>query len=328
MDERLTDLRKIDPRRIRALIDSGKNVILQFSKPAYPDPILRAVNRICETHGERINVRFYGHAFDAAVLRRLPAVRSLCLDYLPAPIPHLDELWALPRLRDLALLVDGLELPEALGADNLRGLTSLRIGGDSRKPFDLSPLLRMPALRHLGAYGRLKNVEANGAVGSLETLRLWKMPKTVRLDFLSGLRGLRSLNLFSGSQPDLDGVVLPGLEHFEAYGLRGLTEFHPEAFPTLQTLQLEALSKVESIDFSKTGARLRRIVLLNLKSLRRLTGLGALSGLREIRISRTPLELDPILKQPLPRSLKIFAFYAKGQKAIRARLDSLGYAES
>lgn len=326
--ERLTDERKVDPRKVQKLIDDGKGVIVQYSKACYTEATLRGINELCEEHGEKIEVRFYGHVFDADLLRHLPAATGLCLDFQRGPVPGLDTLFTLPRLRSLALIVDGLERPEVLGADNLKSLTYLRVGGKSKKKIDLSPVSQMTSLKQLSTGNDVRNLEAIGSIPSLEILGLRSVPKTVRLDFLSVLRRLRILYLASCGQPDLDGMVLPALEHLEIYGMRSLTVLRPDAFPALQALQLEALSHLESLDFTGGSEALRDVKLINCKALKSLTGLGGLKGLHQIRVSRTMLDVDAILKKPLPKSLKIFAFYAKGEKAIRAKLDARGYAES
>jgi hypothetical protein len=72
------------------------------------------------------------------------------------------------------------------------------------------------------------------------------------------------------------------------------------------------------------------MLLLNCKQLERVNGLEHLSGLNEIRISRTAINIDDLLASALPPKLQIFAFYtgkAGLNRQIRTRLDSLGYGE-
>jgi hypothetical protein len=80
MQKRLTDLGSIEESAIDAILDAGGDVIIQYSRPVYSRGLLRRINALCALHGERVEVRFFGHhsdRFDFASLCDLPAVKAL-----------------------------------------------------------------------------------------------------------------------------------------------------------------------------------------------------------------------------------------------------------
>jgi hypothetical protein len=61
-----------------------------------------------------------------------------------------------------------------------------------------------------------------------------------------------------------------------------------------------------------------------------LTGLERLNRLNQLGIYKTDINFEEFIKQPLPKSLNILAFYtakAKIDKEIRQRLLKLGYID-
>jgi len=96
---RVTDPTVIDEAQLAEHVQAGRRPILQFSqRSSYPPALLTAVNQACARFGDRLDVRFYAHygdSFDAAVLERLPELRSLSVDSLTA----IDNSDAIARLR-------------------------------------------------------------------------------------------------------------------------------------------------------------------------------------------------------------------------------------
>ncbi len=84
-------------------LSRGSNAVLQFYAPPYPDDLLIEINRLCAVHGERLQVRFYGHyqdAFDFEVLATVPKVVNLATDCLQRAV----NVQALGQLRSLRRL--------------------------------------------------------------------------------------------------------------------------------------------------------------------------------------------------------------------------------
>jgi hypothetical protein len=99
-------------------------------------------------------------------------------------------------------------------------------------------------------------------------------------------------------------------------------------FPRLQNLHVEDQLQIQCIDLS--GALLRRVLLLNCKTLIRIDGLELLERLFELRVLRTKLDLDALAQRDWPASLSVLALYSGSRKwddATRAMLDQRGYRE-
>jgi hypothetical protein len=84
------------------------------------------------------------------------------------------------------------------------------------------------------------------------------------------------------------------------------------------------------LHFTGTNKALSRLLLINCKELKSVTGLANLEQLNAIRVSPTVLDIDQTVAANLPPWLKVFAFYtgkSAENEAIRIRIDQLGYSD-
>jgi hypothetical protein len=319
------------PPNIEELIAAGDRPIIQFSKPA-SDAVLKDVNALCERHGDALDIRFYGFgssAFDCRALRKVPAVSALEINCLP-DITHVEELQQLGNLRALSLGIDRWDPSTILASPNLVRLRRLSVCAKVNGALDLSPVAKMNELVELAVVGDATSIDAVVGCANLERLRLVRLGRRVGLHFVRRLSRLRSLQLLLGGRDNLDDAAHPSLSELEIVRVRGFAEVHPAIFPNLERLQIEDQLQVESIEFGPENAKLASVRIFNCKRLRRLGGLRHLSSLQELRVSRTALDVDELLGAPLPRSLRVFAFFSgrtHADAAVRARLGGLGYAE-
>jgi hypothetical protein len=112
----------------------------------------------------------------------------------------------------------------------------------------------------------------------------------------------------------------------------GFESLSLNSFPSLEELQIEDQIRLKNIDFSEASSNLKKILLLNCKTLDSISGFVNLHGLEHIRISKTAIDFDRLIKNGVPKKLKIFAFYDRTvdnpkSKAIRSRLDKMGYTD-
>src|ERR1035438_9288707 len=92
----------VDRAAIEADIAAGYDVILQFDRPGYSPELLRRINNLCGELGKILEVRFYGHKFDATNLQLLPNVATLSIDCL-IEATNLSALTNLVNLHRLSL---------------------------------------------------------------------------------------------------------------------------------------------------------------------------------------------------------------------------------
>jgi len=84
------------------------------------------------------------------------------------------------------------------------------------------------------------------------------------------------------------------------------------------------------IHFDKELTNLTDIKVLNCKTLISLTGLENLPALHQLRVSKTDIDFEKFIQQPLPSKLKILAFYTSKNKVdsqLKSRLKELGYID-
>lgn len=332
MQHRITDPIQIDSAAIAAEHAAGSDVIVQFSKPGYTENMLRQLDELCQHYTTRFHVRFYGHylgSFDCLALRKLPAVRCLAVDCLQAA-ENLKTVTELQNLEELSLGVYLLDDPGLLGAANLRNLKVLSVSETKKRTLDLSHIAKYRRLQSLSISGHEKGLEAISEAAGIDTLQLAQARNTVSLGFINRMPGLRSLRLILGGRRNIDEIEHSGISSLSVIRVRGFESFAPERWPGLKHLHVEDQMQVRDLRFSAANVLLSRVLLLNCKQLESVMGLEHLSGLNEIRISRTAINLDDLLASGSPPNLQIFAFYtgkALLNRQIRARLDSLGYAE-
>ncbi|HEX8239820.1 MAG TPA: hypothetical protein VF574_08795 [Allosphingosinicella sp.] len=330
IEPRITDPPKVDAGMVRALVGSGGSATIQFSKAVYSPELLRRVNLLCAEFGDSLEVRFYAHygsCFDASALAHLPDVRWLSVDCL-TQIRNEDELGGLRSLTRLSLGVYELDRPaflETLSGAQLRHLT---LTETARRNLDLAPIAKWRELRTLYVEGHVRNIELVAGLPNLDSLTLRAMPKHQSLAFLADCAGLRSLTLVLGGRSLIEELAHPDLESLSVVRVRGLESIGSlHRFPSLRRLKIEDQLQIRCLDVSG-GTGLHSLQLSNCKNLEEIRGLGNLGRLRELRVSRTKLDLDALVRREWPPSLETLGLYSGSQKwndAARAILDSRGY---
>src|SRR5215469_4364386 len=309
---RVSDPTVIDEAQIAENVKAGRRPILQFSgRSSYPPVLLAAVNQACARFGDRLDVRFYAHygdSFEAAVLERLPEVRSLSVDSLTA-IDNSDAIARLPHLTRLSFGVFEFDQPSFLAGLDLGRFTRLVLANSRKRNFDLAPLAAARRLTELFLNGHAKNITAISALPALSKVSLAGMPHSRDLAFLGDLASLRSLSLILGSRASIDEFKHRGLTELEILRVRGLQGLGAlRRFPRLEDLRVEDQAHVASLDLA--GVALERLVLDNCKTLAALDGLETQSRLVGLWASRTRLDLDALVDRAWPTSLEVLALYS------------------
>lgn len=331
--ERIENPKVIDRASIANLITNGYHVVLQFSKPGYTQAQLAAINDVCRDSGDKVEVRFYGHygvAFDCSVVEFLPDVCWLSVDCL-MEARNWDAIANLKNLTHLSFGVYHCEQKDFLGCLPLQQLRGLHLTETAKKNFDLSCLLQASELEELYLVGHTRNIDALGSLPNLRTLYLSQIPNKQSLQFVSGIRSLRRLMILLGGRTNISDVHVPLLEELEIRRVRGFETFdNLEHFVSLKSLLIEDQIRLQKLVFTPANTQLESLKLIDCKTLRQLDGLTHLGKLRHIRIHRTDLDINSIMQQGLPSSLKVFGFYPardKDYSQSRKLLDSLGYTE-
>lgn len=166
----------IDRAAIEAEVAAGSHVILQFGEPRYDSDLLRQINNLCGELGEDLEVRFYGHKFDAAVLRFLPDVASLSIDCIIEAV-NLNVLNNLENLRRFSLGIYKLDDQNILKSLKLQNLERLALCETAKANFDLSPLNACSKLAEFYLVGHTKNIECLADLPTLRMLSLGHIPK-------------------------------------------------------------------------------------------------------------------------------------------------------
>jgi hypothetical protein len=331
MTNRITDPTHVSTSEVRSILANGLTPIIQFSTDAAPD-LLRQVNDLCREFGVALEVRFYGFyggAFDAEALQHLPDVANLSVDCLTA-IRNEDRLADLPRLTKVGLGVYELSRHDILTVLPLSQLTALSVGENAKRDIDLAPIARCTALSELRVVGHTRNIEAVAEPKRLANLRLNSIAKTQCLNFVSSMRGLRTLGLLLGGRADIDEVRHEALGALNVDRVRGFERLGSLArFPALRHLRIEDEARLKAIDLS--DAPLETVTLVNCKTLETLAGATDLTALRSLRISRCPdLDIEALASATWPPTLEILALYsglARRDTPLRAALDQRGYRE-
>jgi len=328
--ELINNPQRIDAPLIKELLGQGKRVILQYSDSRYSGDDLLAINRLCETHDERLEIRFYSHieeGFDAAVLLRLPAVKSLSLDCL-LELKNAGAIETLGDLRQFGFGVYYWEDPQILSHIDLSKLNRLVVSDNHRKNIDLSPVARSGKLNQLFIVGQSKGIECLQDLPELKILSLGSIPRPQSLDFVSRIGSLEKLTLILGGRNGKLEVGHTGLHELEILRVRGLDAFVPDLFPSMRSLVVEDQIQLSRLEIGAGNRRLERLRIYNCKNLKSLEGLEHAGVLREIIIGKTGIDNTAILSQKLPQSLEAISFHTGRQKfdrQVREKLDSLGY---
>jgi hypothetical protein len=329
---RINNPEKIDRLLIDKDLKDGKLVIVQFSDKLYSDKILADLNELCLEYDDNFSVRFYGHyqgSFDCKTLLKLPNIKALWLDCL-LKADNLEVLTELKHLRRLSLGVFELKETEIFQANNLKNLKELFIGETRTKDLNLQYLENYKDLNSLIICGHTKNIDIVGKLTDLEYLGLNSISK-VKLDFVNKLKRLKSLHFVLGGRENLNEIEENEIENLEIIRVRAFNSFkNISNFKKLKTLLIVDQIQLTELQFDKEISTLTDFKLINCKTFKSLTGLEKLSGLNQLRISKTDINFDEFIKQQFPKSLDILAFYTnktKIDKEIKERLLKLGYKD-
>lgn len=321
----------VNQAHIDAILAKGSEPTIQFSKAGQDKGLLRAVNALAAHYGDRLHVRFYGHysdVFDAAILAHLPDVQWLSVDRL-TDIRNEGAIGEMPKLKKLSFGVFRFADDAFLKSLPLARLSELAVWENERGTLDLEPLARAPAIERLIVSGHTKGIAAIASLPRLAQLELWRVPRTQRLDVLQQAPVLRELKLVLGGRSSFDEFSHPGIEALTASYVKGLSSIGSlNRFPGLRTLDISQQGLLRTIDLR--GVSLEKLVTMDCKSLEEITGLTLQQQLRELRIARTAVPLDPLLQQPWPPSLSVVGLYNKSQRwnaQARTTLDARGYTE-
>lgn len=173
-------------------------VVVQFSAPEqYPPEVLAALNALCERHGDRLEVRFYGHyfgqAFDGNTLLALPQVQALTLDCL-SQVERLERLESLQNLKCLAIGIDKLDLNPLLASRNLHALNRLRVFQEVGPKLDLKALSHMPNLCGLHLNAKAHSLQPVATLAGLTELSLYRQPASTTFEVVAQLPDLHRLD--------------------------------------------------------------------------------------------------------------------------------------
>ena len=235
------------------------------------------------------------------------------------------------NLRRLSLGIYQLDDPHILKELKLHNLERLAISETAKANIDLAPLEGCGKLADFYLVGHTKNIDCLSRIPMLRMLSLGHIPKKQSLDFVSRIQSLRRLVVILGGRANISEIQHPLLEDLEILRVLGFNNIDSiEALPSLRLLAIEDQIRLENVRFSQANQNIQSLRIFNCKTLRNLEGLDWLTELKSIRIGVTALDFEPLLKQRLAASLKVFAFYTgktKENATIRKKLDSLGYRE-
>jgi len=330
--KRISDPQTIDTDLIDKELKTGKDVLVQFSDKTYDEKKLAQLNELCGKYDKDFEVRFYGHystSFDFNILLKIPNVKSLYVDCL-TKAHNVEAIRQLQNLQKLSFGVYELTETEILNSENLKKLSELIVTETKTKAFNLEYLRDYKNLKFLIIGGHTKNIEAVGELENLEYLSFNSVKKTP-VPFVNKLRNLKTLKFILGGRENIHEIGENEVENLEIVWVRGFNDIsNISNFRKLKTLLIEDNIQLQVVHFDSELSYLNDLKILNCKTLNSLTGLEHLPSLHQLRIYKTALDFDTLIKQPLPRSLKTFAFYTTKQKVdkeIQATLETKGYSE-
>ncbi|CTQ77708.1 leucine-rich repeat domain-containing protein [Roseibium alexandrii] len=329
--ERISDPDYLCYEDVKQILDNGRSVTVQFSKPAHSPDLFDSLNGLCKTFGTLVTARFFGHyqeGFDASVLSLLPDVKSLSVDSLTR-IFNEDELARLPSLERLVFGVFEFDRPSFLKDLEIERFTHFAVSENRKRNFDLSPLQGCRELRKLFIQGHIRNIDTLNKLPKLEALGLSGMPKRKDLAFVCDVPKLKSFELVLGARQSINEFSHNGLEELRVRRVRSLESLGPlDRFPSLRLLHVEDQLQLHSVSLS--GPSLLDIEFLNCKKLNQLSGLDEQREIKRFRVGRTELDLNEFLEFDWPPTLEVIALYSRNDnwnKAARQKLDQLGYRE-
>ena len=200
-----------------------------------------------------------------------------------------------------------------------------------RQILDLAPLQACKNLSELYVEKHTKNIDSLAMLPVLRSLTLRSISKKQSLDFVSKIQSLKHLKIILGGRTDISEIQHSFLEELEIIRVVGFCSFDSiGALPSLRSLAIEDQLRLGKIGFTAANQNIQSVRIFNCKTLRNLEGLNYLTTLKSIQIGMTAIEIDSVLQQRLPASLKAFGFYTGKKKEnakVRAKLDAIGYRE-
>lgn len=260
---------------------------------------------------------------------KIPNVKSLYVDCL-TKAHNVEAISQLQKLQKLSLGVYELTETEILKSENLKKLSELIVTETKTKAFNLDYLRDYKNLKLLIIGGHSKNIEAVGELENLEYLSFNSVKKTP-VPFVNKLKKLRTLKFILGGRENIHEIGENEVENLEIVWVRGFNDIsNISNFKKLKTLLIEDNIQLQAVHFDTELPYLNDLKILNCKTLSSLTGVEHLPSLHQLRIYKTALDFDKLIKQPQPKNLKIFAFYTTKQKVdkdIKATIETKGYSE-
>jgi len=306
---------------------------IQFSRSsAYDKEILHQVNHACQRFGCQIHIRFFGHyseVFNCAVLKSIPAVKSLGLDCL-ASVENIEELADLPDLESLTLGVFELRMPKILEISSLKRLRKLILVDTRDNKIDLKALAGFRRLEELSIGGHSTNIDVLGEIQTIRSLSLNQMRRGIDLGFVGAMKSLRSLSLALGGRHGTDEFASQFVERLSILRVRGFEHLNLNSFSSLQHLHVEDQLKLTSIDLAPASDSLRSMKIWNCKNLAAINGLKILRKLDYLWLGKTTLDPDKVLADLPPnlRSASLAGYGARRDLILSERLRAGGYIEA
>ena len=329
---RITDPKSIDSTSVLSQTTGDNEVTIQFSETVTDHNLLRQVDELCKSAGTNLCIRFYGHdqtGFDCNILSYLPNVKNLSVNCLRS-VSNFAALRELENIEKLNVGIDELDEKDFLSWENLKQVSSLCLGSSRKNNVDLKYLDEYANVESFFLNGHSKNIDAVGAMSRVAELSL-SISAKASISFVNRLAKLRKFKLVLGGRDNLDEVTNYGIEEIEIVRVRGFSSFgNLGEFKKLKKLLIEDQIRIEELRIPSELPNLAELKIFNCKTLSVLEGLHNLVALQHLRINMTAIEYSDFIKQKLPNSLKILAFYTKSEKSdleIRNSLDRLGYVD-
>lgn len=242
-------------------------------------------------------------------LELFPNLESLTIDV--GDLSDVNGVVALKQLKSLTL-EDADDISDFAVFASMESLEELNIESEGLKALDF--LSRMPQLKGLGlSDGKLLSLDGLEALENLERLSVTDCRELKNMDAVAGLTGLKELDLeipYDCEEPSLSG--LSGLQSLTLDGfhscgfLSGLTELeeltlHSCDLPS--NLDLSGLTKLKkltcttfyqdrSLAFIKDIPSLEYVNLGGMVTYEDISGIFALPGIRELKLSGIECEID------------------------------------
>lgn len=274
---------------------------LQCTKPVNME-IWRLINEKILSVRPDIAIRVYGYytqTCDLSFLSQLENVQQLSIDGI-LNSRNVEFISTLPNLSKLWLDIDDLKTFDFLESTSEK-LIELDIGRTSSKKPDLKVVERFKCLEYLALRGQSKNIEVLSTLSNLSEISLCGITLS-DFKFLHKLNKLDTLHLDLVKSRDFDSASTLNIKSLSVSEIRGLDDLSfISGFPSLQSLSLNCLNRVEKIPSLSSELSLRRVFIDNMKKLSDIKGLYSCINLENFifRNSTTPLSVKdfmPIIK--------------------------------